>query len=82
MIRILGIIFVGLYLLIAFLSWDIQWVFNKYNIFYRFCYLCLSIFFIYLNWPLLFPENHLNKTGTDTKKKLESDEQKKTDYWC
>jgi len=82
MIRILGIIFVGLYLLIAFLSWDIQWVFNKYNIFYRFCYLGLSIFFIYLNWEHIVPKENLNKKYAETNQKLESDEQKKTDHWC
>lgn len=77
MIRILLTIFVGLYLLISFLSWDILWVTNKYNIFYRFVYLGLSIFFIYLNW-----EHFEKKTPAKPKTKKIQIEEPKNEYWC
>lgn len=78
MIRILLTIFIGIYLLISFLSWDILWVSNKYNIFYRFVYLCLSIFFIYLNWDHLETKR---PSILETKKIIEPEETK-NEYWC
>lgn len=58
-----------LYLLFSFIFWDILWVKEKSNIFFRILFLLITSFLIWLNIS----------TEEDIKKNYE---EPKNDYWC